>query len=195
MTLEPAPASHLDDAPLVIQAPRLPVAMRYLMPSLGLAFAAIAGDLFNSGRLGIGTTVWSIALSGLALWGLLFVLKPPRLIADRNGLTWSVATKLVRIPWDDIDEIAVTRRKDVGVVDTPLTRVVAPRAVQSSRLLRAPLIGIRYRNDRAPERDPGKRAHLRGFTGYDLSIPSHFDRSPAAIVEALNARLCVARQT
>ncbi len=191
--MEPAPTSHLDDTPLVIQAPRLAAAMRYLAPWLGLAFAAIAGDVFNSGRIGIGTTLWSIALAGLALWCLPFVLRPPRLVADRDGLTWSVADKSVRIPWDDVDEIAVTRRKDVGVIDTPLTRVVAPNAVQRSKLLRAPLIGIRYRNGRAPERDPGKRAYLRGFTGYDLSIPSHFDRSPVAIVEALNARLTAAR--
>ena len=189
-----APASLLDETPLVIQAPRLPVAMKYLMPSLGLAFAAIAGDLINNSRIGIGTTVWSTALSAIALWGLLVVLKPPRLVADRNGLTWSVATTLVRIPWHDIDEIAVTRRKDVGVIDTALTRVVAPNAVQRSKLLQAPLIGIRYRNNRAPEGDPGKRAYLRGFTGYDLSIPSHFGRSPAAVVEALNVRLRAAQQ-
>ena len=124
----------------------------------------------------------------IAAAGLLFASQPYRLLADNEGLHWSYGTKTQLFRWSEIEEIGIARPKGTEGWNSPVARALTGMSTNDIRRFRRPSIGLNLTAERSRYKDPGKRAYYKGFTGYEVNVPNHFNSPIEAIIDELRVR-------
>ena len=120
---------------------------------------------------------WLVApMLGLCLWGLAFVLYPPRLVLDANGLTWTQVGWRKRYRWADL--------ADAGLARHPQTV-----GMTGNNAFNEPMIGFNFKPGRNPARNAARAAYRKSITGYDVNVLSCFNLSANTLVGIMNERI------
>lgn len=180
--------SHSIEKPLLLEARRTGLIRTLVVVPASAATLWLALDVWRRGEVEIATAILATAMYGLALWGLLFALKPYRLVADGEGIHWSYGIKRQLYRWSEIEEIGIARRKGTEGWDSPVARVLTGGGTRDLARFRKPLIGLNLIAERSPYKEAGERAYRRGFTGFDVNVPNEFDAQIETVVDELRVR-------